>query len=668
VTSYRDFEEGEASGVLLSSFGEAASGFSSARINLPEAVVFSSVTAPDGTVYFGTGDEGVVYAYQKGKVKQLCKLDAVLISALAVGDHGRLFVGAMPGGKIFAVEHDGKNREVAHLGAEHVWSLAYDDTKRTLYAATGPRGQLFAIDGSEPGRSTVQSRVRMIYDSGEKHLLSLIRGEGGALYAGSADQAILYRISPTRRGADVHALHDFEGDEIRAIARKDSVLYVAVNEFQKTNPSASDSSGPVPSRGTKMIIPAESAAAPAPGRDRRGKGAVYRVDSDGRVEQLHALANGYFTSLYVTPDGDVYAASGSNGRVYLIHPDRTVQTAFDFPERQVLTLAFAGPEHLLGTGDAGAIYRVSAEPPTNAGWTSKVFDAQFPSHFGSVRWGGSGGLTVETRSGNTSHPDNTWSTWQAPLRTRSLPDGGVGKVASSDARYLQTRVNFAKRSHLRDFSIYYQPQNQRARVNEIVVSDESSAKRTSSTQRTQKPHSPVVKLRWKVENPDDDELVYRLFFREEGEFNWKPIGGPEPLSRAEFDWNTESIPDGNYEVKLVASDERANPKEQALEHSLTSAPFLVDNRKPELDQIQVVYPTASGRAHDSFSSIAELAFSVDGGDWQPFASRDGVLDDPIEEFTVKLPAGLTAGTHSLAIRAVDAADNVGAAQIAFRVK
>jgi hypothetical protein len=119
---------------------------------------------------------------------------------------------------------------------------------------------------------------------------------------------------------------------------------------------------------------------------------------------------------------------------------------------------------------------------------------------------------------------------------------------------------------------------------------------------------------------------------------------------------------------VVVSDERSNPREEALEHSLTSTPFLVDNRKPELLDVRINYPLASGRARDSFSPISELAYSVDGGDWQPFAPKDGIFDDPDEEFSVKLPLSLAPGTHSLAIRAVDAADNVGAVQLSFRVK
>ena len=48
--------------------------------------------------------------------------------------------------------------------------------------------------------------------------------------------------------------------------------------------------------------------------------------------------------------------------------------------------------------------------------------------------------------------------------------------------------------------------------------------------------------------------------------------------------------------------------------------------------------------------------------------KDGLFDDLAEAFAVKLPTGLGAGTHTLAVRASDAADNVGASQVTFRVK
>lgn len=682
ITSYKDFDEGEATGVLLSSLGEATSGFSASRIDVNESVVYTSVTAPDGTVYIGTGDQGVVYAYQKGKLRRVCKLDAILVSSLAVGPNGTLFAGTMPGGRVHLIDRDGKPRELAKLDAEHVWAMTYDEAKQTLYAATGPAGRLFAIDASHLDRPTFGRRDRLVYDTGEKHLLSLARTDDGALLAGSADQAILYRIVPTASGATVQALHDFDGDEVRAISRRGNVTYVAVNEFQRTGTTTPASTGPDAPHGTKIVLPATTNTAPATAasltRDRRGRGAIYRLDPDGRVEQLHALADGYFTSVFADADGNVWAASGANGRVYLIRPDRTIITALDLPERQVLTLSLdafaqnhgaAAPNGLLGTGDAGALYRVSADPPKDSHYVTKVYDAQFPARWGNVRWSGHGQLALETRAGNTSHPDKTWSAWTAPQHMEKTNNGGVGRIASPEGRYLQVRANFAAtHTVLRDLTTYYQPKNQPPRITELNVGEETQARRPSAFVRATKPRSPVVKLRWRAENPDDDDLIYRLYFREESEANWKPLGGSEPLTRTEYDWNTESIPDGNYVVKVVASDERSNPREDALEHSLTSTPFLVDNRKPELADLKVAYPWATGRAHDSFSAISDLAYSVDGGDWQPFAPKDGILDDPSEDFSVKLPSGLVAGTHSLAVRAVDAADNVGALQITFRVK
>jgi sugar lactone lactonase YvrE len=672
LTSYKDFDEGEAHGVVVSSLGEVASGMGSTRLDLPESAVYSSVVAPDGTTYLGTGDQGAIYVYRKGKVEKLVSLEGVLVASLALGPPGTLFAGVMPGGRVYAIDTTGKEakaRELAKLDAEHVWGLAYDDGRRTLYAATGPKGQLFAIDAKSPEQPYVGSRARVLVDTGEKHLLAMTRGDDGALYVGTADQALLFRVVPEGVGAKLSAIHDFEGEEVRAIARRGGTLYVAVNEFTRTSAtSTSSSTGPNAPKGTKIVVPitTSTTSSTSSSRDRKGKGAVYRVDPDGRVEQLHAVADSYFTALHVEADGGVYAATGANGKVYLIKPDRTVLTAFDLAERQVLTMGF-GPvgDRLLGTGDAGALYKVSGEPPKDAHYLSKVFDAQFVARFGNVRYSGTGALTVQTRTGNTAKPDKTWSAWTPVAATGT---NGVGRVASPEARYVQVRVGFGKATTLRDLTVYFHPQNQRPRVTEISVGEDPSGKKQVTLAARQKPRSPIVKVKWKVENPDEDEIVYRLFYREEGESNWKPLGGPEPLTSTSFDWNTEPFPDGNYVLRVVASDERANPKEQALEHALVSSPYLIDNKKPELQDVQVAYPEVRGRARDSFSPVTELAYSVDGGDWTPFAPKDGVFDDPSEEFAFKLPPGLSAGAHSVAIRAVDAADNVGATQVTFRVK
>jgi len=131
-------------------------------------------------------------------------------------------------------------------------------------------------------------------------------------------------------------------------------------------------------------------------------------------------------------------------------------------------------------------------------------------------------------------------------------------------------------------------------------------------------HSPLLKLRWRSENPDGDEIVYRLGFRQPNETAWRPLpsAAADPLTKAEYDWNTDGIPDGLYIVRVTVSDERAQPRELALMSSFDSAPLLVDNGKPEVVELTARYPVVTGRARDQGSAITELAFSVDGGDFQ----------------------------------------------------
>ncbi len=50
------------------------------------------------------------------------------------------------------------------------------------------------------------------------------------------------------------------------------------------------------------------------------------------------------------------------------------------------------------------------------------------------------------------------------------------------------------------------------------------------------------------------------------------------------------------------------------------------------------YPFVSGRAHDDQSPLTSLEYAIDGGDWQLLSPADGICDDLVEAFNVKLPA------------------------------
>jgi len=180
-------------------------------------------------------------------------------------------------------------------------------------------------------------------------------------------------------------------------------------------------------------------------------------------------------------------------------------------------------------------------------------------------------------------------------------------------------------------------------------------------------HSSLLKLRWKVENPDNDELIYRLWFRQENQPVWRPLGGPDPLSKPEYDWNTDSVPDGHYLIRVWASDEKVTPKDRALDFTFDSSTFLVDNTRPVVVDLQAQLPRVTGRVHDAASVISQIEFSIDGNDWRPASPDDGILDEMTEAFSIQLPPSLAAGPHIITVRAWDSADNLGSAHIQIQI-
>jgi hypothetical protein len=437
--------------------------------------------------------------------------------------------------------------------------------------------------------------------------------------------------------------------------------------------------GPPPAKGTKIVIsssgpPSSAGALPRPG-GRKSKAAVYRIERDGRIEQLFSTADGYFTSLVVDQKtGDVYVSSGAQGRVHKIAADRTSALALDLPERQALALLKTDAGFLVGTGDAGAVYRARASGAGDASYLSKVFDGETRVSWGLLRWRGGKGVSLETRSGLTSKPDDNWSAWQKLKAPRANDTGGAGEIASPVARYVQYKATLdGAAARLAEVTLAYLPQNQRARVTEFTSSDGSASggAAPSPGSAITRAHTNVLKLRWKVENLDGDELTYRLSFREASEATWRPLGAPSdpaaPLTKPELDWNTEGVPDGTYVVRVVTSDERAQPAERILESIYLSPPVLVDNRKPDVAGLAAKGAFVSGRARDDASPITQIEVNVDGADWHEVAPADGICDDLVETFTVKLPA-LAPGPHAVTVRAWDSADNVGAASITVKGK
>lgn len=686
VESYKQFDKGEAESAFITSLGEVRPGWDTKRTELDVDGVWSSVRANDGTLLVGTDDGGGVYRISGDKAEKLVAIEsAVAVVSLALAKDGTLYAGTMPAGEIWRIDSataktGAKAKKLAQLtDVETVWALALSRDDKTLYAGTGPNGKLWAVNAQS-------GKVREVFDTEDKRITAVVIAEDGGVWMGTSDEALVFRHDPAAK--TTRAIADFAGNEITGMATAAGSVIVASNDFEEPTTSGVKTSAAVnkakkkPKKGEKPKMPdkgekpgadpePESNSEPVRNRARKGKGALYRVFGDGRMEQLHALTGTYFTDVAVTTKGQIFAGAGDKGRIYLIDTDDSVSTAFDVDERIIAVVSHDADRGLaFVTSDAAAVYRTTGIAK-KAVYRSEVHDTKVPSRFGKLVWHASGSVKLETRSGNTAEPGVGWSAFKAPTRIKS--GGGTSRsarIASPNGRYIQFRVSFTgENSVMRRAKVYFLPHNRPTKITEVTVKPSGSSTGVTLASGAADPRSPLVKLSWKVENPDDDKTRYQLEIRREGDALWQPIATEKKvLTLRTYTWNTETFPDGYYRLRVTAIDDRSNSADRARESHKTTALFLVDNQKPVVDGLSVAYPKAAARAADALSPIAEMAYSVDNGPWRVGTTNDGIFDDTTEMLPIALPTDLAPGMHTLSIRAADEAGNIGAASVTFRVK
>ncbi|MEZ4246894.1 MAG: hypothetical protein R3B99_01430 [Polyangiales bacterium] len=616
---------GELEGTMVWSTGQVVVGAQVARVALDGASVASSVVrGPDGALYVGTAEAGKIFRVRGESVEVFAETGQLLVASMTIAE-GTLYAGTLPEGRIFAVTlSDGSIRELARPeGAEHVWALVHDG--RQLFAGTGPEGKVFAIDA--------RGNASVYYDADEGHVLSLAR-DGDVLYAGTNDDAIVYRL----RGAGrAEIVHDFPGNEITGLAVHQGSLAVIANEMPAPRPITTKTS--------------RSSASEPP---RPGKGRVYRVDTEGRVERLHHDDGMHFTGAAFAANGALYVGTGKDGRVLRVGNDGRVATFADVDERQVLALEVSGDRPVFVTGDSAALYRVMPERATEAFWTSKVLDAEFSARFGQLAWRGDGRVQFQTRTGNGAEPDGTWTEWSQPMTT-------PGPIRSPGARYLQIRAKLLEpNAVIRAVQAYYLPQNQRTAIAHVGL----KATKRGSDDGPPDPRT-TLDLSWDVNNPDDDAVRYRLRYRAEAQDVWRAMFREDVrLTKNEYRWDTSGLPDGWYVVEVEASDELANPAPNVLRTKRASEPLLIDNHPPVMEGIVLRGDRVVGRVVDTLGPIALLEIAIDGGEWLPAFPEDGMLDTRDERFAI--PVQLEPGPHVIAVRATDAAGNTVSAETMTR--
>jgi hypothetical protein len=631
-----DFKGGDLKGVAVDSSGAVHAGFNLGSAPTNDATaIWSALLQRDGSVLLGTGNEGRVLSFDGATVKRVADTGALVVTSLVEGWGGAVYAGTLPDGEVWKYAGGKAEKFVKLESAEHVWQLAFDPKTKSLFAATGPEGKLFRIDQ--------QGKAQVYFDAPEQHLMSVAVAPDGTVYAGTSDKAKLYRISGPGRAT---VLYDFGRTEVRAIVIGDKgSVYAVANDIKTGSYTPTRRGG-------------ASAASPTSKPPKTtGKGTLYRFDADDRPEQLIDDKDDYFTSLALGDDGKPYVGTGAEGRVYTVDEARNEVLVADVEERQIGALLLRGKQRFVIASDPAVVHVVRGVGGTDAVWTSKVLDAGLRAHFGRMDWIATGQLEVSTRSGNTSEPDDTWSAWSNPLNA-------AAEITSPPARFLQVRARWNRDPNavLSSLTIPFVTDNLRAVVTEVEAEGASSTLSTgieASGGPPSKKSGTSITLKWKVENPDKDELRYRLEYRLVGTNTWFQVLDPrETLTKTTYSWETADLPEGKYRVRVMASDEISNPPDRVQRHELESSVILVDNTPPSIQDLEVTGKRIRGVVIDGVGPVARIEASVTGSDeWVPFFPRDGVFDEQREEFDADVTALVPNGHAMLSVRAYDRAGN-----------
>ena len=659
-------------------------------------------TAPDGKVYKVT-PAGQKSAFFDPKTKYIWDL--------ALGPDGTLFVATGDPGKIFAVDPSGDAHLFYNAEETHVRTLVLD-SRGNLFAGTEPNGLVLRISlAAEPAASQNTKGPA-------PRRLPAQRTSGQSTTAAKED-------SSGEVGRPAYVVYETSKKEITALAMDPSGnLYVAaigdknpgpprppVQQTEQENAPAGQTITVTAGGAPTGLQPPQQGTpfAPFPALS---SAAVYRIAPDGSPQEMWTSRENSVYAMGLSPEGKLLLGTGNQGAIMQLEGDRVFSRLAKAESQQVTSFARASNGRIyVATANPGKVFTLGPELESEGTFESEPFDARVFSRWGRLTWwgenGAGSGIELYVRAGNTSDPGKNWSPWAGPYRD---PKGQ--EVECPPARFVQWKATLHGGSSPADLSwveMAYLPKNVAPQISSIAM--QSPGVRVAGFgQQAGPPQAASVQLRlpaapgtqggasqrgsesprfepppqgfaqkgyqavlWSAEDANDDELTYSVYYRGENEKDWKLL--KDKLEQKFYSWDTNSMPDGAYYLKIAASDEKSNPPNEALKAERVSERFVVDNTPPAITEIaSEPAPGTAGdpavtvrfRASDGASSIVRAQYSLDAADWMLVLPVGGLSDSPVEQYSVTL-RGVAPGEHTVSVRVYDQFENESAAKVTFTV-
>jgi outer membrane protein assembly factor BamB len=699
-SSFDDFEKGTTSGIAITSDGslELAPSFRSLYLT-PSTYTWAMDTDSEGNAYVAAGSPARVYRITpQGSASVIFAPQELQVQTLVVGPHNTVYVGTSPDGKVYRIERKRVQETQAapqskgavtvdpnyssavlfNPGTKYIWALALDK-QGNLYVATGDRGEIFKVASN--------GEHSLFFKSDEAHIRVLAFDLKGDLIAGSDGSGLVYRISPD---GQAFVLYSAPKKEITALAvDKNGNIYAAAVGEKRSQPA-----GAVPVQvpvvampsGAQMgmsLGPAVSTPNPVlsiPSFATAGGSEIYRIAPDGSPLTLWSSRDDLVYALAFDNQGHLLAGTGNKGHIYAITGTDEFTDLLKAPANQVTAFAKAPQGGLYAcTSNFGKVFVLGPQPQTEGSYESDVFDAHIFSRWGRTEVRSTGPVDLYARSGNVDNPDRNWSAWQKV----DLADQGAVSIPS--ARFVQWKaVLHDGRAPARVDSVLvnYLPKNVAPQIDDITVqvgmryqplpkpAPEAGTPPQGNTPLPPPIHDrDSIAVHWAAHDDNDDQLVYSLYYRGDGDSRWLPL--KKNLDDRYYSFDASLLPDGGYTIKVVASDAPSHSPNEALSSSQESSRFEVDTTPPAIQELRGALAgnqvRVTFRAVDGFSPIKRAEYSIDAKDWQYIEPVGQISDSKTENYDFSIPVSAPdSQEHVVVVRAYDRFDNMGAAKFVLR--
>jgi WD40 repeat protein len=664
-----EWEKGRPQGVAISSDGAlSAAPASTLTATTPSTYIWALTSDSSGNAYVATGSPATVLRIARdGKSTTIFKTKDMSVQAIALGPDGSVYAATLPNGKVYRIpggttDLDEEKATVVFDPAKlegvkpdaapkYIWDLVFGPDG-SLYIATGGPAAVYRV--RTPAGT---AHVERFFESDEQHIRALLFEKDGSLLAGSDGDGLVYRIDREGKG---FILFNAPKREVTALAESPAgQIYVAsVGEKGKSSLPPLPVQGIVSITATITIVTPGSVQASNNNALVPDGSEVYELDHSGAARKLWAPHDDVVYGLRWTPDG-LLAATGNRGRIYRVQENGEFADIAHLEASQATGFATAPDGFYVGTSNGGKLFHLGARPAEGS-IESDVQDAGAVARWGRADVDATGsGYQLSVRTGNVSNAERGWSPWKAVTAETSM--------AAPQARFAQWKLTVKPVTSVHAVSLNYLPVNIAPMVDEIVVAPGARVNQQANFQPPvpavtinlpsatanvvniqQDPATQplqgvkdkgAVTVRWAAHDDNGDELVFALYYRTSGEQNWQLL--KDDVSDRYYTFEAAQVPDGPYQIKVVASDAPSHNPGEALIGERTSERFVLDTATPVLSNLLAhleggkLHVTADAKAPSA--SIARAEYSVDAGPWQYIEPVGRISDAQTERYDFRAP-------------------------------